>query len=138
MIFHMIVGCVAWLLATLGFRFYGQAFFYPDDIVFAIVFIVAIPLMWIFMVVYLGMLRVLPENRALAAISFCLPGMILDALVTANFALVFPNLDPSLDSRFDKLILAEPVVKNHMALLHAIRLCALPLYPEILFICFLL
>ena len=31
-----------WLLATLGFRFYGQAFFYPDDIVFAIVFIVAI------------------------------------------------------------------------------------------------
>lgn len=105
MIFHMIVGCVAWLLATLGFRFYGQAFFYPDDIVFAIVFIVAIPLMWIFMVVYLGMLRVLPENRALAAISFCLPGMILDALVTANFALVFPNLDPSLDSRFGGLML---------------------------------
>jgi len=105
MIFHSLVGLIAWALATLGFRTYGQLFFYPDDIVLAIVFIVAAPVLWLFMVVYLGVLRVLPENRALAAISFILPGMFLDALVTANFAIVFPNLDPSLDAKFGALML---------------------------------
>ena len=31
--------------------------------------------------------------------------MVLDALVTANFALVFPNLDMSLDAKFGALML---------------------------------
>jgi hypothetical protein len=105
MIFHSLVGLIVWVLATLGFRFYGHMFFYPDDILLAVVFIVAAPLLWLFMVVYLGVLRVLPENRALAAISFILPGMLLDALVTANFAVVFPNLDVSLDAKFGALML---------------------------------
>lgn len=105
MIYHSIVGLIAWLAATLLFRFYGQMFFYPDDIVTAILFIVAAPLCWGFMVLYLGILNVLPENRALAAVSFALPGMALDALVTANFALVFPNLDISMDAKFGALML---------------------------------
>jgi hypothetical protein len=105
MIFHSLVGLIVWVLATLAFRTYGQLFFYPDDFVLAILFIVSAPVLWLFMVVYLGVLRVLPENRALAAISFILPGMLLDALVTANFAVVFPNLDMSLDAKFGGLML---------------------------------
>lgn len=105
MILHSLVGLVLWLLATLGFRFYGQAFFYPDDIVYAILFIAVFPALWGFMVLYLSILRVLPENRALASIGFVLPGLILDAIVTANFALVFPNLDAAMDTKFGALMM---------------------------------
>ena len=98
MIYHSLVGFLVWLGATLLFRFYGDLFFYPDDIVNAILFIIAAPICWGFMVLYLGVLNVLPENRALASIGFILPGMLLDAVVTANFPLVFPNLDMSMDS----------------------------------------
>lgn len=105
MIYHSIVGFIVWALATLAFRFYGQAFFYPDILVVSILFIVAGPVLWGFMIVYLGVLNVLPENRALAAIAFVLPGMALDCLAIANFGLVFPNLDPSLDGLFGSLML---------------------------------
>lgn len=105
MIYHSFAGLIVWLLLTLVFRFYGDVFFYPDDIVNAILFIVAAPLCWGFMVLYLGILNVHPENRALAAIGFALPGMLLDALVTANFTLVFPALDTSMDARFGALML---------------------------------
>ncbi|MCC6919732.1 MAG: DUF5367 family protein [Alphaproteobacteria bacterium] len=105
MIYHSLVGLVVWVLATLGFRTYGQFFFTTDGLMQAILFIVAGPALWLFMVLYLGTLRVLPENRALAAISFVLPGMALDALVTANFQVVFPNLDMSLDGKFGALML---------------------------------
>ncbi len=105
MIYHSIVGLVVWLAATLLFRFYGETFFTTDEIIYTILFIVAGPLCWGFMVLYLGVLNVMPENRALAAVSFALPGMALDALVTANFALVFPNLDMSLDGKFGALML---------------------------------
>lgn len=105
MIYHSFVGFLVWLGATLLFRFYGDLFFYPDDIVNAILFIIAAPLCWGFMVLYLGVLNVLPENRALASIGFILPGMLLDAVVTANFPLVFPNLDMSMDAKFGALML---------------------------------
>jgi len=105
MIYHSIVGFIVWVLATLAFRFYGQAFFYPDILVVSILFIVAGPVLWGFMIVYLGVLNVLPENRALAAIAFVLPGMALDCLAIANFGLAFPNLDPSLDGLFGSLML---------------------------------
>jgi hypothetical protein len=105
MIYHSAVGLIVWVLATLGFRFYGQLFFFPDDIALAILFIVSAPVLWGFMVLYLGILNVLPANRALAAVAFVLPGLVLDALVTANFAVVFPNLDVSLDSRFGALMM---------------------------------
>ncbi len=105
MIYHSAVGVVVWILATLGFRYYGQLFFTTDDIRLAILFIVAAPGLWGLMVLYLGVLNVLPVNRALAAVAFVLPGLLLDAVVTANFALVFPNLDVSLDSRFGALML---------------------------------
>ena len=105
MIYHSIVGFILWVLATLAFRFYGQMFFYPDILAISVLFIVAGPLLWGFMVVYLGVLKVLPENRALAAIGFVLPGMALDSLVAANFGLVFPNLDMSLDGLFGSLML---------------------------------
>ena len=105
MIYHSIVGFIVWVLATMAFRFYGQAFFYPDILVVSILFIVAGPVLWGFMIVYLGVLNVLPENRALAAIAFVLPGMALDCLAIANFGLAFPNLDPSLDGLFGSLML---------------------------------
>ena len=105
MIYHSIVGFIVWVLATLAFRFYGQAFFYPDILVVSILFIIAGPVLWGFMIAYLGVLNVLPENRALAAIAFVLPGMALDCLAIANFGLVFPNLDPSLDGLFGSLML---------------------------------
>jgi len=105
MIYHSVVGIIVWLAATLLFRFYGEFFFTTDEILYAILFVVAGPVCWGFMVLYLGVLNVLPENRALAAVSFTLPGMALDALVTANFALVFPKLDVSLDAKFGALML---------------------------------
>ncbi|MFT3808664.1 MAG: DUF5367 family protein [Micropepsaceae bacterium] len=105
MIYHSVVGFIVWLAATLLFRFYGEHFFGVGDIENAILFIIAAPLCWGFMVLYLGVLNVLPENRALAAVSFVLPGMVLDALVTANFSLVFPKLDMSLDAKFGALML---------------------------------
>ena len=105
MIFHSLVGFILWVLATLLFRFYGQMFFYPDVLIISVLFIVTAPVLWGFMVLYLGVLNVLPENRALAAIGFVLPGMALDSLVTANFPVVFPNLDMSLDGMFGALMI---------------------------------
>lgn len=105
MIFHSIVGFLAWLVATLVFRWFGHHFFYPDDVVLAVLFIVTAPVMWFLMLIYLRGIRVYPENRALAAIAFVLPGILLDALATVFFTSVFPNLDMSLDGRFAALML---------------------------------
>ena len=105
MIFHSIVGLLAWLGATVLFRWFGHHFFYPDDLVLAVLFIATAPAMWFVMVVYLRGIRVYPENRALAAIAFVLPGILLDALATVFFTFVFPNLDMSLDGRFGALML---------------------------------
>jgi hypothetical protein len=105
MIFHSVFGFLVWLAATLALRFYGEHVITVDDIRMSIIAITAAPVLWGFMVLYLGILRVLPENRALAAIAFCLPGMFLDAAVTSHFGLVFPNIDASLDKTFGALML---------------------------------
>ncbi len=105
MIFHSLVGFLVWLGATLALRFYGQSFFVNDDIQMTIIALVAAPVLWGFMVLYVTVLRVLPENRALVAIAFCLPGMVLDAAVTSHFSIVFPNLEPTLDKTFGALML---------------------------------
>jgi hypothetical protein len=105
MIYHSVIGFLAWLASTLVFRFYGQTFFNPDMVSVIILFVVAAPVLWGFMVLYLGILKVYPENRALAAIGFALPGITLDALVTPNFTMMFPNINPVMDGIFGGFML---------------------------------
>jgi hypothetical protein len=103
------IGIVLWLIATLIFRFAGQYFFTPDEIVRAIVFAAVIPASGLLTLAMLRWLREAPGDEGEAAIALAFPGMGLDAFVTYNFDRVFPNLDPTLDSAFGALMLVAYV-----------------------------
>lgn len=109
-----ILGLVAWLAATLSFRFYGQLFFAPEADGHLPLFIagpiVAIGLTWVAM----KLMRVQPGDQGEAAVAIALPGMVLDAYAVSEFATVYPNLDPTLDGTFGALMLVV-----HAAILFA-------------------
>jgi hypothetical protein len=101
----VILGFVLWLAGTLTFRFAGDVFFHPDPngqwMLLAAAPFVAVALIW----VSTRLLRVRPGDEAEAAMGIALPGMLLGAYATHEFATVFPNLDPTLDGPFGALML---------------------------------
>ena len=95
------IGVLVWLLATLVFRAAGQLFFLPDEPL-------AIALLWlltalamlglaIFLFRWQGLDR---AHRYEAAVLLVISGLALDALVTHNFAAVFPNMAASAAGSF--------------------------------------
>jgi hypothetical protein len=99
------LGFVIWLIATAIFRFAGQMFFLPDETPRLILFMATPVVVALITVLALRLLKEARGDEAEAAVGLALPGMLLDAFVTHEFAQVFPNLDPALDSTFGALML---------------------------------
>lgn len=97
------LGFVLWLVNAALFRFFGQNFFYPGPATTygaaGIVILAGVLITFIF----LRLLREAPGDEGEAAISVALPSLLLNALLTYNFATAFPNLDPALDSVYGGL-----------------------------------
>lgn len=97
------LGFVLWLINAALFRFWGQNFFYPDAattyLAAAIVIVSGIAMTW----VLLKVLKEAPGDEGEAAICVAFPSLLLNALLTYNFATAFPNLDPALDGVYGGL-----------------------------------
>lgn len=101
----VLAGLALWLLATLIFRFAGQFFFVPDDIVLTIIHVVIAPILFFGTRVILSACGLTGPERLRATAALIIPGLLLDAAVVSHFALVFPNLEPSLDKAFGGFLL---------------------------------
>jgi hypothetical protein len=99
------LGFVLWLIATAIFRFAGQMFFLPDETPRMILFIATPIVVGLVTVLALKLLKEARGDEAEAAVGLALPGMLLDTFIVHEFAQVFPNLDPALDSIFGALML---------------------------------
>jgi hypothetical protein len=99
------LGFVLWLIATAVFRFAGQMFFLPDETPRMILFIATPIVVGLVTVLALKLLKEARGDEAEAAVGLALPGMLLDTFIVHEFAQVFPNLDPALDSIFGALML---------------------------------
>jgi hypothetical protein len=97
------LGFLLWLVNAAIFRFAGQYFFYPG---LATTYAAAAVTILAGVIVTFLLLRVLkeaPGDEGEAALSVAFPSLLLNALLTYNFANTFPNLDPALDGVYGGL-----------------------------------
>ncbi|MBY0567130.1 MAG: DUF5367 domain-containing protein [Hyphomonadaceae bacterium] len=91
------LGFVLWLINAALFRFAGQHFFTPSVappvLMFAITAIIGTAITF----VLLKLLREAHGDEGEAAVSVAFPSLLLNALLTYDFATIFPNLDGALD-----------------------------------------
>jgi hypothetical protein len=99
------LGFLLWLCIWALFRFAGQYVLTPDEMQRMIAFVATPPVMWAVSYAGLKLLKEARGDEAEAAIGLALPGLFLGAFVTHEFARVFPNMDPTLDSAFGGLVL---------------------------------
>jgi hypothetical protein len=99
------VGILLWVAVMAAFRYTGAAFFYPDDTLLTLIFAIAPIVMLVVTWLLMKLLRVAPGDQAEAAIALALPGMMFSVFVTSEFSMLFPPLDPMLDSAFGALML---------------------------------
>lgn len=99
----MALGFVLWLINAAVFRFLGQYFFYPDIAPPYALFGAVIVWAALITMALLRLLGVAPGDEGEAAISVAFPSLLLNALLTYQYAQVFPNLDPALDGVYGGL-----------------------------------
>lgn len=100
------MGFGIWLVATLAFRFLGQAFFEPDSVGGTVLLFLGVAVLIVSGVTaLLRGYRADPGGGALASVALVLPGILLDVFSTLFFGAVFPNLDPSGGATFGALML---------------------------------
>jgi hypothetical protein len=93
------LGFLLWLAVAAAFRFGGDYFFVADNTrMWAFIAAVALGLAAAF--VSLRLLKEARGDEGEAAIAVALPSILLNALVTFEFARALPNLDPALASAF--------------------------------------
>jgi hypothetical protein len=97
------LGFLLWLANAAVFRFGGQHFFYPDAAVTYAAVAITILAGVIITFVFLRLLKEAPGDEGEAALSVAFPSLLLNALLTYNFATIFPNLDPTLDGVYGGL-----------------------------------
>ena len=85
------------------FRFGGHYFFYPQAAVTYAAVAITILAGVIVTFVLLRLLKEAPGDEGEAALSVALPSLLLNAMLTYNFATIFPNLDPTLDGVYGGL-----------------------------------
>ena len=97
------LGFVLWLVNAALFRFLGQNLFYPDAATTytaaAVVIVAGVAITWLL----LKLLKEAPGDEGEAAICVAFPSLLLNALLTYNFATIFTNLDPALDGVYGGL-----------------------------------
>ncbi|WP_410764537.1 DUF5367 family protein [Haloferax sp. DFSO60] len=100
------VGLAVALIAGLIFRIVGQLVLDPaQPLVVAGVFVVTIPAMWLLAVAIFRWRGHTGGARREAAAILVVPGMIIDALSTALFSVVYPNMEPTAGTLFGGLLL---------------------------------
>jgi hypothetical protein len=97
------LGFVLWLVNAAIFRFAGEYFFLPSSappyLLFAIAAVIGAALTFI-CVRLLGAARG-DEGEAAVAVAF--PSLLLNSVLTHEFAMIFPNLDAGLDGVYGGL-----------------------------------
>jgi hypothetical protein len=89
----LLVGFVAWAVATVGLRLGGHYVFDPGaPLVVAAVYAGTVPGMMALAVVLFRWQNVRGAARTQAAAALVLPGMLLDVFAIAWFGTVFPNM----------------------------------------------
>lgn len=99
----MAIGFVLWLINAAIFRFAGQYFFLPGVappiLLFGIVAVFGVAITF----AVLKLMREAPGDEGEAATALAFPSLLLNALLTHEFAMIFPNLDAGLDGVFGGL-----------------------------------
>lgn len=97
------LGFVLWLVNAAIFRFAGQMFFQPDIAppfaLFAAVVVIGAGLTFLG-VRLLGAAR---GDEGEAAVALAFPSLLLNAVLTHEFAMIFPNLDAGMDGVYGAL-----------------------------------
>lgn len=97
------LGFVLWLANAALFRFAGQMFFFPGIAppfaLFGVIVLVGAALTFIG-VKLLGAAR---GDEGEAAVALAFPSLLLNAVLTHEFAMIFPNLDAGLDGVYGGL-----------------------------------
>lgn len=106
LLFFFGYGLAAWLAFTLLFRLVGQFFLNPDSpAMIGLTFAITLPAMLAITYPLYARFRLDAEQRARAAATMALPGLLLDALATLLFTWFFPNLAPSMAASYAALML---------------------------------
>ncbi len=102
----VLVGFIAWAVATLAFRLIGQHLLNPaNEFVILGVFVATVPLMVLLLAVLYAGQGVSGVERRTAAVLVVLPGMLLDVLSLAFFGTMFPNMVSTAAKYFGALLL---------------------------------
>jgi len=97
------LGFLLWLANAALFRFAGQYFFVPSVAPPYLLFAVAAAIGGGLTFVLLKLLREAPGDEGEAAVAIAFPSLLLNAVLTHEFAMIFPNLDAGLDGVFGGL-----------------------------------
>ncbi|MBY0563170.1 MAG: DUF5367 domain-containing protein [Hyphomonadaceae bacterium] len=99
----MAIGFLLWVVNAAIFRFAGQYFFLPHVAPPYLLFLVVALLGAGIAFVLLKVMREAPGDEGEAAVTLAFPSLLLNALLTHEFAMVFPNLDAGLDGVYGGL-----------------------------------
>ena len=97
------LGFVLWLMDAAIFRFAGQMFFLPGIVppiaLSGVVIVIGVVL------TFLGvkLMGVARGDEGEAAVALAFPSLLLNAVLTHEFAMIFPNLDEALDGVYGGL-----------------------------------
>ena len=99
----MALGFVLWLANAAIFRFAGQHFFLPSVAPPYLLFAIAVVVGAAFTFVCVKLLGVARGDEGEAAVAVAFPSLLLNSVLTHEFAMVFPNLDAGLDGVYGGL-----------------------------------
>lgn len=97
------LGLVLWLANTAIFRFAGQYFFLPSVAPPYLLFAIAIVVGAACTFVCVKLLGAARGDEGEAAVGVAFPSLLLNSVLTHEFAMVFPDLDAGLDGVFGGL-----------------------------------
>lgn len=102
----MATGFVLWLINAAIFRVSGQYFFTPSIappvLLFAVAAVIGIAITF----ALVRLLSVARGDEGEAAVSVAFPSLLLNAVLTYDFASLFPNLDGALDGVYGALAMS--------------------------------
>lgn len=113
----MAIGFVLWLVNAAIFRFAGQFFFLPGVAPPILLFAIVAALGAVITFVVLKLMREAPGDEGEAATALAFPSLLLNALLTHEFAMIFPNLDAGLDGVFGGLAMIYGAAMSFTGLL---------------------
>jgi hypothetical protein len=97
------LGFLLWLANAALFRFAGQTFFQPSLAPPYVLFAVAIVIGVVLTFIGVRLVGAARGDEGEAAVALAFPSLLLNAMLTHEFAMVFPNLDAALDGVYGGL-----------------------------------